>query len=410
MRRVDIPPLLVLLVVAVGVVSAARAAGVVRGSGRDSLCAARMSAMKLSFLRATESKGLLFDVALAGSGEEDEEDKDEERREDSGLLMKVGTGGDSEARLGLLLNKLNSPTFVTTHAVFECPASQLPKVPLTQVRSHSDVDLDSYMLLEKVAPGTDLTSFLSGPASVRLVNQLESACLGMFRSLFIQIYAALYDAQTRFEFTHYDLHTSNVVLRKVSADPDDRWDYSIIEPETGPHQKFSVPASATDFHQFVILDFGIARAHDPASGETIESSDQGPKGFHPVFDARWFAIQVMGVMSPDLVDAIHENAPPKDLENFKEWMRNLVNFSEGTDLDILKWLCPKYHHHRRHNHFRSSHLSKRSTLERRSPYSNTEPQLPKEQSIAHLYRTESNHVDFIPEILEESRFMDLFRL
>lgn len=119
----------------------------------------------------------------------------------------------NEAVVGYTLNQLRNtvPNFVYTLGVMNCSPLIIDDIdrnsindqPNNEVKSFCDADgKQTYIALEKIDNATSLKSYL--------LNQ--NLTFNDWFNIYLQVVIALYNAQ-RFNFTHYDLHTGNVLLQ-----------------------------------------------------------------------------------------------------------------------------------------------------------------------------------------------------
>lgn len=100
----------------------------------------------------------------------------------------------NEIIIGLELNKLNSPNFVKTIGYFKTDTCQIPYLNEDQ-RQKPCV----YLYVEKV-PGVTLAKFI------------KTASLVQFKDIILKLLIGYKQALDTFQFTHYDLHHSNVII------------------------------------------------------------------------------------------------------------------------------------------------------------------------------------------------------
>lgn len=137
-------------------------------------------------------------------------------------------------QINTLLDKV--PNFPTCLLYLKCPTED-PHRRLCD--SNSSGNSREYILQEKI-DGLQIRDFVEKTKS-------ES----MWLSILLQILVALQVAQDHIEFTHYDLHSSNFIIRKIESQ------YPVImQIEMKSGEKINIP---TFNYIPVIIDFG--RAH-----------------------------------------------------------------------------------------------------------------------------------------------------
>jgi tRNA A-37 threonylcarbamoyl transferase component Bud32 len=145
-----------------------------------------------------------------------------------------------------ILNKLRYliPTFVYTLGAFYCPktvdANKLPiKNPLSVLCDDTTGKNTAFIVYEKI-PGETIKSLLKkGKLNFK-----------QFLGIFIQLLLGLEVAQREARFTHFDLHSDNVMVRENDFDTTynvhlDMFTYSVINPKFTP----------------VIIDFGASTCY-----------------------------------------------------------------------------------------------------------------------------------------------------
>lgn len=107
------------------------------------------------------------------------------------------------------LNKLRNliPNFAYTLAIFNCNKLEFEESDIS-LKNFSEKESVSkhYVVYEKI-PGISLKTFVS---NIRDIGDIER----LF-SYLLQILLALHISQTEINFTHYDLHTDNIILRPL---------------------------------------------------------------------------------------------------------------------------------------------------------------------------------------------------
>lgn len=143
-----------------------------------------------------------------------------------------------EAFIGMhIINKLRQtvPNFVYTIGVFDCSYPILSANNF--VETWCDMKSDKrYIVYENVAPSKSLNSMLKTIDTKTFIN------------FYLQILLALREAYNKYKFTHYDLHTENVLIRKL--------DKSYAIEYNTPRGKRYIETDQLA----VIIDFGQSRA------------------------------------------------------------------------------------------------------------------------------------------------------
>lgn len=109
--------------------------------------------------------------------------------------------------IGNYLNKLRSkiPNFMYTYGLFNC--SQIKRgIPCPDPISGKAATQD-YLIIERINPGYDVFSALRS-------DNLEFAG---FMSAYLQVIASIGVAYQELNYTHYDLHTSNVLIQDIPS-------------------------------------------------------------------------------------------------------------------------------------------------------------------------------------------------
>lgn len=111
-------------------------------------------------------------------------------------------------------------------------------------------------------------------------------------SAILQVLFAIQIAYNRAEFTHYDLHSNNVMLTKCSKNT--VFLYRIKDPETGLVQNLCVPSFG---YRAVIIDFGFSYSkglENQPLWSSMKHTDVGFTGYKPdpVTDSRLFLVTV----------------------------------------------------------------------------------------------------------------------
>ena len=113
-----------------------------------------------------------------------------------------------ELFVGLHLNRLRSlvPNFVYTFGGFKCsfPFTETSGEVVSYCNS-STTSVISYVLLENIYPGITFGTFS------------RTADFTSWLSLYLQVLYALHLANQKLDFTHYDLHDENVIIRSLSG-------------------------------------------------------------------------------------------------------------------------------------------------------------------------------------------------
>ena len=147
-----------------------------------------------------------------------------------------------------ILNKLRYliPTFVYTLGAFYCPKTieiinkkEVPiKNPLSVLCDESTKNNTAFVVYEKI-PGETISTFL----------KKDKLTFKQFLSIFIQLLLGLEVAQREARFTHFDLHSNNVMIRESDVSSYnvhlDMSTYNVINPEFIP----------------VIIDFGMSTCY-----------------------------------------------------------------------------------------------------------------------------------------------------
>lgn len=169
------------------------------------------------------------------------------------FVLKYSIGTDDlehEAAIGYHLNKLreNNLTlnFVYTYGIFNCTSpiiiNDINKnfIP-TWCHLGPNNKITNYIVIENIPEGITLSSALS--KSILNLNQ--------FLSILLQVVLAVYVAYREILFTHWDLHASNILLRKVPTEKILTYQF------TGVSEKYYI---ATHGYIATIIDYGMSSA------------------------------------------------------------------------------------------------------------------------------------------------------
>lgn len=116
-----------------------------------------------------------------------------------------GVGGHiHEFFIGLQLNKLDCPNFMYVYGVFSC-FSDISDAFNQLCLEPTEYGRDRYFLLSEFIKGQDLQ------------NLLRDIVFDDLLGVYFQILFALNLAHETFGFTHYDLHTSNIMLMDLNS-------------------------------------------------------------------------------------------------------------------------------------------------------------------------------------------------
>lgn len=111
-----------------------------------------------------------------------------------------------ELFIGLILNALKKdiPNFVFTYGAINCSIPIDPNSSIFTYCKNSE-EQSLYIMLENIN------------SSITLRNYIKSGCnLQEFLNVFMQILYSLHHANKNYDFTHYDLHSANVLIRKYN--------------------------------------------------------------------------------------------------------------------------------------------------------------------------------------------------
>lgn len=245
------------------------------------------------------------------------------------------------------------PNFALLIGALSCPAKTSQEITdggLCEIEVEKPDEV--HLILEKVGDTGDIEEGFDGTMTYTLESILESQVSGdkevraetFFRGA-VQVLASLAIAQDKIQFGHNDLHGKNVLMVPIQ--------YPLERPKgfgakKTPGQKlflkYNLPHGKevhieTD-RLAVILDFGLSRANDPKTGETVSTFTQtqaeigiSPK-FNPIYDP-WLFIKrctsdelaVYGKLFPETV---------KYLNNL-----NLVGCIDSYESDVRPGF-PKY--------------------------------------------------------------------
>lgn len=172
------------------------------------------------------------------------------------FVVKVPRGGSGkdlrhELFTGLMAtNKLRYrvPNYAYVFGGFGCAApiiDETTKKVINWCGSTDQTDLVPYVIYENIAPGETLT------------KMLKNCSYAEFMSAYIQIISALIVGNQTIDFTHYDLHTDNIVMRDVSKHyPGDfQIPYSVREVESTYYVTCNRVATMIDYgRSFVRYD------------------------------------------------------------------------------------------------------------------------------------------------------------
>lgn len=108
-----------------------------------------------------------------------------------------------ELFIGLVLNQTREdiPNFVFTFGGFDCSMPVDPETKIISYCKKTDFNIE-YIMLENLKNTTSLADFIR-----------DGCTVDEFLMIFLQILYALTYANERFDFTHYDLHGDNVLLK-----------------------------------------------------------------------------------------------------------------------------------------------------------------------------------------------------
>ena len=172
-------------------------------------------------------------------------------------------GNIHEFFVGLQLNKLECPNFMYVFSIFKCFAEFGQVFNRLCLESRNGVE--KYYLMTEFIKGQDLNRWLKSME----INDLMS--------VYYQIILALHVAWVEVDFTHYDLHTSNVMLRDLGK-------VTLIPYTSRNGQKFFVKS------RFLvkIIDYGFSHVKARIPGNGVENFGyvpgllKGPRGIRPL--------------------------------------------------------------------------------------------------------------------------------
>lgn len=172
-----------------------------------------------------------------------------------------------EAMIGITaLNTLRRiiPNFMYTYGYLRCSTAQLVKEePATWCNIPNGIDI-SYTILENIRGATTLR---------KLVSE-SSLSPSEFVSIMYQLFNALNVANKIWDFTHYDLHDNNVLVRKLSK--------PIALPYYGTQDKVTrwILSSYVPF----VIDYGVSWVTINGVGLGDPTQDHGRVSSFPMFD------------------------------------------------------------------------------------------------------------------------------
>lgn len=222
-------------------------------------------------------------------------------------------GAAYEAAIGLYLNKLRKdiPNFMFTYGSFTCGASE----PTMQYKEYRLCSND-----RKGKPLYTALEFIDGDTLENLMQRrtLNAQQIG---NIYFQVILALAYAQHKFNFTHYDLHTNNVMVRELRML---QTFYYPLDNSTGYY--------VTTKYIPVIIDFGYSHISVPieSGGKVKMMSVQDPEasdilkytGYNPGYDNLYFScaynLSVQRYYSPVGAEAMVT--------------REIVDFLGGSDM------------------------------------------------------------------------------
>jgi hypothetical protein len=193
---------------------------------------------------------------------------------EEGLFVTKISKGDAndlihEAFIGMnIINKLRQwvPNFVYTVGTFNCSYPILSEKGFVETWCNLNMN-KQYIVYENVAPSKSFKSMLHDISTEEYI------------SYYLQVLLAIREAYLRYGFTHYDLHTENVLIRQLD-------NHYAIEYNTRYGKRYI----ETD-QLAVIIDFGQSRAE--LNGVSygfygLERSGNLPTLANPIFDAYKF--------------------------------------------------------------------------------------------------------------------------
>lgn len=120
-----------------------------------------------------------------------------------------------EFYVGSVLNQLRNtiPTFMYVYSLFQCSPpytsargdKMITWCPMSSGHPYDNREQVSYMLIENVTPSDSFASVVSRPGMTTVQ---------LFSYLF-QVFQALLLSRRQFDFSHNDLHSGNILLRKI---------------------------------------------------------------------------------------------------------------------------------------------------------------------------------------------------
>lgn len=213
-----------------------------------------------------------------------------------------------EAAIGFILNELKNylPNFIYTYSVIKCSEPIIWDKKLSSWCSITDSkNGDQYIITENIY-------------NSKHISKIKNMTISKFLEIYLQLINALYLAYKKFDYTHYDLHSGNILIYELD-------DYNSIpnylEENTYIISKYIV----------YIIDYGYSFCVDPITKSKITSSTSSdaksffiyPNKSHPGHD-------LYKILLYSFNEIYNTN------KNIYNDMNILYKYFDGHNNDILK--------------------------------------------------------------------------
>ena len=248
-------------------------------------------------------------------------------------VLKYSVGDKSEVihetAIGYALNTLREKNltlnYVYTYGIFDCatPLIQLKSGEnpiMTWCRQGPDENITNYLVIENIPESITLASAIASSIKTPSILSIDQLI-----SIILQVIMASYVAHTELYFTHWDLHCSNILLRKVPAEKILTYQFSNMST------KYYV---VTHGYIITIIDYGMASAK--INDKIIASKVHGATPDITSY-AKYGVINFYQDIFRFLIE-LYINYLPNNSSSFNEFIYDILNimFKSTTPIPFIK--------------------------------------------------------------------------